>query len=180
MAIVLAMFYRELTKLRAENRRLRNEVGELSINDPAKFYAMAVPMDEPFTWKWRVWIPAGRRFDLNYTSENIPSAGFPNPNGAFENLPPGEHVVVYRIRKDPIDGHWKERVLCNSSSMGEREQDWVAWPRSKSADQEGVNRHSKEFPTDKPLVLARRRVGPVGSEIPDPSPGFMVWLEPLP
>jgi hypothetical protein len=51
----------ENQNLRQEITRLRNEVGELTIEPGAenKVHAIAVPVLEARTWKWRVYIPKG-------------------------------------------------------------------------------------------------------------------------
>jgi hypothetical protein len=61
MAIVLVQLWREVGPLRDDNRRLRDEVGELTISDPSKIHAIEVRMKEPLIWKFHVWVPEGQK-----------------------------------------------------------------------------------------------------------------------
>jgi hypothetical protein len=68
MAIVIAQLWREVGPAREEIKRLRAEVGHLSIDDPKKAYAIAVPTSEEDTWKWRIYLPPGRTYTLHERS----------------------------------------------------------------------------------------------------------------
>lgn len=90
LAIVVVQLWREIEPLRADLRRLRDEVGALSIDDPTKPCAIRVRTDNEFTWKWRIWVPKGQVFVLNYASENIPKQGLPASHGSITLDEPGE------------------------------------------------------------------------------------------
>jgi len=76
-AIGIWKLYAEVVPLRAENRRLRDELGELSVEDVDKFYAILTPEGEPdkFRYKWRIWVPKGRKYLLYCASSKISSTG---------------------------------------------------------------------------------------------------------
>ena len=75
MAIVVVQLWREVGPLRTEVRQLRDEVGRLSIDDPIESFtrSRSAPTSD-LTWKWRVWVPAGRRsVDVNASQwGNVP------------------------------------------------------------------------------------------------------------
>jgi hypothetical protein len=81
LAIVATRLWREVDPLRAELGRLRDEVGALSIDDPAKPCAIEVRTTSDDTWKWRVWIPEGRAYELHVATENIPKKDIPADQG---------------------------------------------------------------------------------------------------
>ena len=87
-----------------ENRRLRDEVGELSIEDEGQLHAIRIPTDSYLEWTWRVWIPQGREYRLRCVGDQIPKEGWPSGTGGTMWLrQAGEHVIRYRIRRDPKD-----------------------------------------------------------------------------
>ncbi len=87
-AIVVTVWqlYAELGPLRGEVKRLRNEVGELSVDDKTKLHAIRVPTDAESTWKWRVWIPKGRATVAHFHWGDISLTGLPNTPYAVVSL----------------------------------------------------------------------------------------------
>jgi hypothetical protein len=179
--IVIWQLYAELVPLRAENRRLRDEVGELSIEDETKFHAVAVRTDDDLTWKWRIWIPQGGKYQLHYSSEQIPETGFAPSHGWISVGEAGEHWVEYRIRQDAESGQWMDQLLTQGGSVGSSQQDWVGWGGHTSTGK-GVYNSTQSFDVGKPVVLKRFRVSQASSTsaMSKQTAGFMVWLEPVP
>ncbi len=92
----------------------------------------------------------------------------------------GEHVVRYVIRKDPRTDSWKGSLQARSGSVGADGQPWVEWP-SRTYTSAGVGLSTVQKGVDQTIELMRMRVGQDVSNsnnIPDPAPGFMIWLEP--
>jgi heme/copper-type cytochrome/quinol oxidase subunit 2 len=180
LSVTVWKLYAELRPMREEMRRLRNEVGHLSIEDETKVHAIAVPTDG-VTWKWRIWIPEGAHYELHSASENIPKSGVPQNTGMQTIGASGEHRVEYQIRIDPRTGKWMDKCSLDTGSVGSSQQDWVDWTKRMTTN-EGVFESTKVFEPKERVVLRRFRVGQVSSssQIPDPSAGFMIWLEPVP
>ena len=61
MAIVIVQLWREVGPLRAEVRRLRNELGVLTVENPSRLHAIEVRTKDEMIWKWRIWVPERRR-----------------------------------------------------------------------------------------------------------------------
>jgi hypothetical protein len=180
MAIVTARLWHEVRPLRAEVRRLRDEVGALSIDDPKKVYAIQVRTTPDYIWKWRVWVPEGRTYLLKYAGENIPNAGIPKPNGSITVNTIGETWVQFNISPEAAATRWAGSLQTPGGSVGGASQDWVKWKRQVSSG-ESVVHATKEFEPDKVIVLARHRVSEKATssnQVEDPSAGFMIWLEP--
>jgi len=181
MAIVIWQLYTELAPLRAEVRRLRDEVGELSIDDEAKLYAIRVRAGEDMTWKWRVWVPEGRAYEIRYVGDQIPKQGFPRASGMISFNQSGESWIEYQISRDARSGAMTGELTTNGGSVGGGEQAWVSGSWVSSGD--GVGTSTEEFDPRQPVVLTRNRVSTTAndsSKIEDPSQGFMIWLVPTP
>jgi hypothetical protein len=168
--------------LEAENQRLRNEVGELSIEDETRFHAIQVPADNEFEWAWRIWIPEGHSYRVRVASGQIPKEGFPQSGGTLYLREAGEHVVRYRIRRDPRNNQWQGTLQTTGGSVGSGSHPWVEW-NQRTATTGGVGTSTQSFPAGQPgqqIELARYRVSQASSsdKIEDPAAGFLIWLEP--
>ncbi|MEN0109187.1 MAG: hypothetical protein AAF805_00545 [Planctomycetota bacterium] len=181
LAATVALQWQELGPLRAENRRLRDEVGELSIDDPAKLHAIRVDTGEPRTWKWRVWVPDGKAYRVCLADRAIPTNGFPDKDGSLIVDRPGEGVITFAIRR-AIDGEgWRAKLSGGSGSLGTGgdDLDWAG--EASAATYRGVGESTVRFDDDQPAVLIRYRTAAdvnSSSDIPDTADGFLIWLEP--
>src|SRR4051812_24220210 len=64
MAIVISLQWREIGPLRADNWRMRDELGYLNIDDPTKAYAVQLKTLGDEAWKWRVYLPPSGKYQL--------------------------------------------------------------------------------------------------------------------
>jgi hypothetical protein len=98
LAIVIALFWREIGPLRVEVRQLRDETGKLTIDDPTKLAAIQYHRRDEDLWRWRVWIPAGHSYRLKWIEAAIPRTDFPAlADFTRTRSGPCEYVVSYRI-----------------------------------------------------------------------------------
>lgn len=179
LSVTVAMQYRELRPLRKEVARLRNEVGELNVEDPAKLHAIRVETDSELEWKWRIWIPENASYRLRADGGLVPAEGFPTGGGTMYLREPGEHVIRYAIRRDPRDGRWNGSLHGPTGSVGKDHQLWVEWASTTSTSS-GVGTSTRSYDTDRRVEIIRHRVSQAKSsaDIEDPASGFIVWLEP--
>jgi hypothetical protein len=179
MAIVIVQLWREVGPLRGEVRRLRDEVGAISVDDPAKIHAIQVATGDDLVWKWRIWLPENRVYVLRSFGEQVPKSNFPTPSGSVWLREPGEHVVIYRIRREQQNGQWYGRLETRTGSVGGDNNPWVDWP-NKTSTSDGVGNSTQSFEPDQRVEIIRHRVSqnPDSSKIEDPAAGFMIWLEP--
>jgi hypothetical protein len=178
-AITIWQLWREVGPLRAEVRRIRDEVGVLSIDDPSKIHAIQVRTDNELTWKWRIWLPENRAIVVRSSDGDVPWEGFPDGGGSIWIRDPGEHVIEYRITRDPRDDEWYGTLSANSGSVGKNQHPWVMW-KSSSKTSSGVGKSTRSFAADQRIELFRYRVSQPndGRQPADPTAGFMIWLEP--
>ena len=168
--------------LEVENRRLRDEAGELSIEDPSLFHVIRIDTDTEFEWAWRIWIPEGHSYQIKSFGGKIPKEGFPRPSNTIRVSEPGEHVVRYRIRRDPRDNRMYGSIWTRDVIAGKYEQPWVEWDY-KTATTGGIGPGTSRIPAWQPgqrVELIRYRVSQATlyDKIEDPAPSFLIWLEP--
>jgi hypothetical protein len=171
-----------LRLLEVENRRLRDEAGELSIEDPSIFHVIQIDTNNEFEWAWRLWVPEGHRYRIQSFGGPIPKEGFPRSSGTISISEPGEHLVRYRIRRDPRDNRMYGSIWTRDVIAGKSEQPWVEWDYKMTATG-GIGRGTSKVPVWQPgqrVELIRYRVSQATlyDKIEDPAPGFLIWLEP--
>lgn len=187
---------RRLADSEAQLRRLRDELGYLSIDDKTKVHAVALDEDEPNTWRWRLFIPKGHRYKWNIACEDIPRNSPPKGEGivGISNEPywetDNEVLVTARLRQNDDDswalsvkskiGDSKNQMAGASLTIPEEKMKWMFTVGSTDGRVIGSNGTAIRDPDD-PIILLQRRPCeelPDGSYRPSdgPMPGFMVWL----
>lgn len=95
-----------LRKVTAERDRLRQELGALTIDNPSQIAVIRVPGGEPLTWRYRVYVPAGKRYRFLFATHLKAKRLAPSWAGAIV-VPEGESTLRLRIFRDPRDDFWK-------------------------------------------------------------------------
>ena len=106
---------RKLATSEIELRRLRDEVGYISVDDNEKFHAIALETFNPNTWRWRLFVPKGIRYEWNIACDKIPMNSPPKLAGttSISNEPYWEtdnEVLVTAKLKQLEDGNWNLSV----------------------------------------------------------------------
>lgn len=179
LTIVVAQLWREVGPLRKEVRRLRDEVGVISVDDPEKVHVIQVDTDEDLSWKWRVWLPENRVYVVRGQGDQVPKEGFPDPGGSIWLREPGEHVIEYRIQRHRPNDRWHGELKTRTASAGAGAQPWLNWP-TRTATSGGVGKSTQSFDAGERIEIIRHRVSQNSdsSKIEDPAAGFIIWLEP--
>jgi len=186
----------QLATARVELRKLRDELGYLSIEDRTKFHAVALESGTPNTWQWRLFVPKGARYQWNIACDEIPKNSPPSQTGmsAVSYEPywetANEVVVTARLR-EAGEGNW---TLSVTSRIGDSKHqmsgatlkippDKIEWMSAVSSFDGQVigSRGTEVCDADGPIILLQRRAcekQPNGSyqSSDEPMPGFMVWL----
>lgn len=184
---------RRLATANSELRQLRDLFGVLSVEDRSKVHAVAIEADEPDTWRWRLFLPKGARYEWNIAAEGIPQHAPPNTPawGSASNEPywqtENEVLVTARLR-EAEDGDWTLKV---TSKIGDSEhqmsgislkipREKMAWRwTSPSTDGMVLGARGQQVLNPKgPIILLqqRGRVNQLNGDYDVPLPGFMIWL----
>lgn len=185
MAIVIVQYWREIGPLRQEVFGLRNEVGRLTFEDRSKIHAIAVRTNESLTWKWRIWVPQGKRVTMHLQAGDVPRTGVPSPRNTVQ-LVPGEQSLILRFHQVPSSHRWRASL---ESSVGggilvdvPESQEWPIW-KEYAGTGEGVGQETRVFDNDSNvLILSRQRIGEVSSSMEvekmgGPTAGYIIWLD---
>jgi hypothetical protein len=183
MAIVIALLWREMVPMRAENKQLNEERGTLVLDDKQKLHAIRIP--DRFAGddrtSFRVYVPDGQLYFAYAQVNDIPKSAIPahkplprppGPLGMFQGrlyarLDPGEHVVTIRTTHY---NHTADIYLVASLTNPHITLDAGAntskdrWP-TKEPEAYAVHGDSVKSTTvasdgSQPLVLMRYRVEP--------------------
>src|SRR5688500_18999793 len=121
LAIPLVLQSFELRRVEAELKQLRNATGQLTVDDPTKVHVIAVEMDEPNTWRWKMFLPKGVRYTWCLGYGDIPAQGVPRPkmeSTSNEQYSETQAEVLIDARLRQLDdGRWSLKV---SSKIGDR------------------------------------------------------------
>jgi hypothetical protein len=180
LTVVVVLQWREVGPLRAEVRRIRDELGMLVVDDKSKIHVFRVNTRDDLTWRWRIWLPEGQVVKVHVT-DDIASNNGPTSFGTNWLRDPGEHVVEFRIDKDRQNDRWEGTLYGDDGSVGGYNQPWVAW-KSSSTNSSGVGTKTRSYDPGKRIVLIRHVVtesAAAGKPKPATAPsGFMVWIDP--
>lgn len=61
---------------------LRDETGRLNVEDETLVNVLAVDSGEPNVWRWRLFVPKGRKYMWHIASKDLPFAGIPERAGS--------------------------------------------------------------------------------------------------
>ncbi len=196
---------REVAPLRAEVRRLRAEVGELSIDDPERIYVLPLDDDalERHTWKWRIFLPQVQVYAVHVATMRIPEIGDVAPN-CSSTIRGGEYVLTIGLRKQR-DGRWAVVTRWKETKGGSPQgtfgsicginptSDWL--DKERGVQTSGVIGAGQDsFDAGRPVELLRLRAMDftpqypqsddpiyehVGTSRPSvgPADGFLLWIE---
>jgi hypothetical protein len=210
LGIVVALQWREIEPLRREVRELRGEVGQLTVDDPAKAYAIGLPTMEDNYWRWRVYLPPGVEYRTFVYSGHFPKrtsplrqwlgnvvddgAGMSSSGSDFQ----GEFIIECRAYEK--DGQWTmqtkyTRRSANATISGgggttiNQPDNWFADGRGRITATDVATLAQEVFESDEPILLlhVERQVikelpggGYTSQSATGPADGVAVWLAPSP
>jgi hypothetical protein len=196
IAVASVVMYRRMKRAEEEFEKVRDMAGYLKVEDENLFYAIALECHEPWTWRWRVHLPAGYKYSWNVATRDIPRTGIPRHEGRVENGTPRKKeidaTVVLYLRRDP-DGILRLNLQSHCAdespggiTMSVSDETWGQFMKSQVSETERVGANKAESrKLDQPIVFLRYRIGekqPDGlwSTSQNAVPGIMVWLGAVP
>ena len=187
-----------LRKAEHELKALRDETGRLTIGDRSQVHVINVAVEEPNTWRWRLFVPKGHKYSWNLAAENIPQHEVPQEAGVkATSYEPywerdNEVLVTATLRRED-DAHWRLSVESRiGDSKNQMSGGSLEIPAEKFAfntpgpghdGQVAGSRGTQLYEPSRPIILLQRRklaqqADGSHAPSPDPMPGFMIWLQP--
>lgn len=188
---------------RKDVERLRDELGYLTIDDPAKFHLREVPTYEPLSWRWRIYVPPGQHSfhigvgRISKTGLGAGSSSERGPTRPTDSLV-GEYTMTARIERDQL-GKWQLAVTWpDGGSMMSINEPYAGWlpkePRGhhlqarkkyhvdvaggKPMNGSARRRETESFPADEPVVLLRLRApDDLANDTGQPCEGVLIWFD---
>ena len=176
----------ETNRLCAENRKLREELGVLNVDDPTKFYARALPVNDTLHWRWRLYFPAHHGYSIHVETKEIGDTGFfHNSSSSSFEVDKGEYTFEVEARKgkpgwtDIHIMHPTGQFGTSTETMKTGFEDWSAGTFSTHQ----LDMASTEYDPTKRLQLLRVRAlkhisATRSSTVKEPGPGLLIWIEP--
>lgn len=183
LSITMTMQWRELGplreevgSLREEVQRCRNVLGIFNVGDPKQIHAIRVLAEDDELRVYRVYLPPGRKYTINYRANHVPARGIPEVASPNE-VEPGRYLISVRILPqrdretgdripavrfdldiDPIDGQ-KFSKASIGIGISELQNDWIINKVTGEMEYswQEIARKFETYEADKPLVLYRAR-----------------------
>jgi hypothetical protein len=201
MALVIVQLWREVGPLRKEVHKLRQFVGELSIDDHTRIHAIEVRQPNPNLWRWRLFLPPGAQYKLVEFGGPLPPRGkLSNKHwlAALRNASIGSSEYLNEqfqgeftldVSLAPVEGGWRFQIFGLGSDAQSHYTFADNWPgrmgRSERSDIWPAQQ--RVFPPGEPILLLhlskriRKSARGIGTEPQAPSElveGIALWLEP--
>ena len=203
LAIVTTRLWREVSPLRDEVFRLRQELGYLSIKDENKIYAIEVPSTDPDARRYRVYLPKNKSLKIYDRIHTLPGRPLgmtqrdwlknllQSRSGTTSSVDGGEFTVEVRLRHNPEKkNEWtfEHTILGRGTGSVGSEMPWLNDRRAWSISSDVVSGKQQEFDPDTGVALFSLRQavvkefkGGYSTSSPDETkdaPGVMLWIAP--
>lgn len=194
----------QVAALRAENKGFRDQLGLLTVSDPALPHAIYSPQSQYYstdTWQWKFYAPQDRPFRLCLAYDGIGLNGMPTSDAKIvvlaDNLPV-EGVVTCFVYQDGIYDPQSAHVAVEVDDITKKvdlPHDSSVWVRSGKFEREIYGENATiNAAAGQPLVLLRLRgyriteveqnggvkARPILPPDDSPGPGILLWIEEQP
>lgn len=177
----------ETNRLLVENRKLREELGVLNIDDPTKYYARSLPVNDTMHWRWRIYFPKHRQYMIKVQTAQIGEEGFRLSSGSSFSVEvdKGEYTFEAEARQGKpgwADIHIQTNTGIFKTSVDTTQSgfdDWAAGSNSLRQLEKGSTAYDPEKPLELLRLRAQKRISPsTTTSVSEPSPGILIWIEP--
>ena len=175
--------------------KLRNEVGELTVDDPELPHAIRIPDYDDTSHRWRLHLPAEKKFVLRCAvSTSIPAQGIPS-------IESSKCFMSWEFRSTGVDTDWIQAIAFDKNRQGvwrlvlSRGSEWHSVSRPLPDEMQGWLEEEQSpvwsisgkgatvsAKPGEPLILFRqRRVAVIEGEplSEEPTTGVVAWIEEL-
>ena len=141
----------------AELTRLREEAGYLTIQDPKMINAIAAASPDQHWWKWRVYLPKGRDYEIHIGVGAVPESGYQLPDEGVRMVVDGkrifasnqwqaailkggqEYLVEAWVQKNPELGAYGVALRANGMTFSSAlSKDQLKWTKASSSTSRGI------------------------------------------
>lgn len=188
VALVVLSISHLVTSIRLQRseetvRSMRREYGYLYDINEEKVNVISVPTLEQETWRWRVYIPKGKKYRLYFRLNGIPETGLPTPFQIPDKGVPlerdGEMLLSVKVVRMPQDesvrglsATWLDRETSHFESSNDE-----VWHATANTIPNELGVGAKvTLSADEPVVLMRR-INTVAGRETYPAKGVMIWLD---
>lgn len=195
LTATIAILYQRVRELEPALHKLRNEVGELTVDDPELPHAIRIPDYDDTSLRWRLYLPAEKKFVLRCAaSTSLPVRGLPL-------LESGEYFMSWEFDSTRSDIDWIQAIAFDKDRQGvwrlvlsrgsewrsisrplpDQMQSWLEEEQSPSWCISGKGKTASAKPGDPLVLFWQRRVDVVEGEplSEEPTMGVVAWIEEL-
>jgi hypothetical protein len=183
LLLVILWQWHNAADLRAEVRKWRDANGILTITNPSQVHIMALTTLEPKTWRWRMYFPAGKKFQFHVTQGQAPVGQVYTQGGGcasefpFDISKSQEVIMTAGVRN--IDGRAMLTVdvgglFSCSTGLPPGSEDWTVIGHMGSR----LERSTSALDINKPVEIFRYTGGGM-SGTDGTGPGVDIWMGPL-
>lgn len=196
-ALVLSsvLMYRRMTKAERNEEAYRRAAWSLVVGDERLVHGLRCKTDEPYTWRWQLYLPPDHGYRVKVAAGVTPAEGLPATPGEEYSIGTDGELALEAVARRVKDEEWSVTL-----SYRTHWEDLDEGCYRREAQAIGVARLSmKEFAdcgwvnsfgdsgievgaAGQPVVLLRdrfweRQADGSWKRGGEPSPGFMIWLE---
>lgn len=165
---------------------LRAELGHLTIEDRSKVYLLELPTPGDREWKFRVYLPPGKKWRLCSSHGQIPAQGFEGVSHGWGTLQEGEQTIEAFVHA-PEGGEpvFVVRSPSGSSRGGISPEDYQRLTNGGASWSSAGKSLQIKSPEDELLLLRyrtnREMIAADGTKssrsTDEPTFGFLLWIE---
>lgn len=178
----LALMILRSRRDQAELKILRSESGTLVVSDASMIQIRNVATNDPYSWKWRLYVPPGTWLETNITLDGkYRLEGPPSQGGSFP-IPSQPEGVLISVSVSPLVNKKTDVTLrlgaqtLAVSGTNLDPTDWLPMPDNRVVV---ANANTEQFDYDAPIRLIARDIPAISTDDWHPlggtSVGLVVW-----
>jgi len=173
----------EICDLTQSVKEFRDELGHIEVTDPTKAYVRQLACSEPFTWKYRVFLPANKPFGIRiapeWSKDGMPGSG----SGGGPIHHDRQFTMTVNVSMRP-DGRRFTNVatprFTSNSMIPANRTSWITSMKTIHGTSHLGAAIQHDADSIVPIVTYRAQEHSFSDTPPtDSTDGITVWLEPM-